>query len=93
MLFRSARADSSRSRTAGSTGLGLAIVDAVVQAHGGSVEVTSEPGDTVFTVHLPTEQAPTPAPVAAPAVVAPAGPAPEQQDPAEAAWSDVPGRG
>ncbi|WP_235515384.1 sensor histidine kinase [Curtobacterium sp. Leaf183] len=53
LFERFARADSSRSRSAGSTGLGLAIVDAVVQAHGGSVEVTSEPGDTVFTVHLP----------------------------------------
>ncbi len=53
LFERFARADSSRSRTAGSTGLGLAIVDAVVQAHGGSVEVASVPGDTVFTVHLP----------------------------------------
>ncbi|MDR6571852.1 two-component system OmpR family sensor kinase [Curtobacterium sp. 320] len=56
LFERFARADSSRSRTAGSTGLGLAIVDAVVQAHGGSVDVTSEPGDTVFTVHLPSER-------------------------------------
>ena len=70
LFERFARADSSRSRTAGSTGLGLAIVDAVVQAHGGSVSVTSEPGDTVFTVHLPTEQ--PAAPVAAPAAEAPA---------------------
>jgi two-component system, OmpR family, sensor kinase len=53
MFERFARADSSRSRTAGSTGLGLAIVDAVVQAHGGYVGVESVPGDTVFTVHLP----------------------------------------
>ncbi|WIE71060.1 HAMP domain-containing sensor histidine kinase [Curtobacterium sp. MCJR17_020] len=55
LFERFARADSSRSRTVGSTGLGLAIVDAVVQAHGGSVEVASEPGDTVFTVHLPVD--------------------------------------
>lgn len=53
LFERFARADSSRSRSAGSTGLGLAIVDAVVQAHGGSVAVASVPGDTVFTVHLP----------------------------------------
>ncbi len=50
---RFARADSSRSRTAGSTGLGLAIVSAVVAAHGGSVNVHSRPGSTVFAVRLP----------------------------------------
>ena len=50
---RFARADTSRSRAAGSTGLGLAIVTAVVQAHGGTVEVTSRPGQTAFLVHLP----------------------------------------
>ena len=50
---RFARADTSRSRAAGSTGLGLAIVTAVVQAHRGTVEVTSQPGQTTFVVHLP----------------------------------------
>jgi two-component system OmpR family sensor kinase len=50
---RFARGDESRSRHAGSTGLGLAIVSAVVAAHGGSVEVASEPGSTTFRVHLP----------------------------------------
>ncbi|WJV47682.1 ATP-binding protein [Streptomyces flavofungini] len=50
---RFARGDSSRSRAHGSTGLGLAIVQAVVAAHDGAVAVTSEPGSTVFTVHLP----------------------------------------
>jgi two-component system, OmpR family, sensor kinase len=50
---RFARGDTSRSRAAGSTGLGLAIVAAVVEAHGGRVEVTSEPGQTAFEVHLP----------------------------------------
>ena len=41
---RFARADTSRSRTAGSTGLGLAIVQAVVRAHDGQVDVTSARG-------------------------------------------------
>jgi len=49
---RFARGDSSRSRAAGSTGLGLAIVAAVVEAHGGRVEVFSAPGRTTFTVRL-----------------------------------------
>ncbi|MFD0416613.1 sensor histidine kinase [Streptomyces sp. NPDC127108] len=53
---RFARGDSSRSRAHGSTGLGLAIVRAVVAAHDGDVRVTSEPGKTVFTVHLPAHQ-------------------------------------
>jgi two-component system OmpR family sensor kinase len=50
---RFARGDSSRSRAAGSTGLGLAIVAAVVSAHHGTVEVSSVPGSTRFTVTLP----------------------------------------
>lgn len=50
---RFARADESRSRAAGSTGLGLSIVAAVVNAHGGRVELESRPGRTVFTVWLP----------------------------------------
>jgi two-component system, OmpR family, sensor kinase len=50
---RFVRGDSSRSRTAGSTGLGLAIVSGVVEAHGGTTEVVSKPGRTVFRVRLP----------------------------------------
>ena len=38
------RADPSRSRHRGGTGLGLSIVDAAVSAHGGAVEIESEPG-------------------------------------------------
>ena len=53
LFERFTRGDSSRSRAAGSTGLGLAIVAAVVEAHGGSVSVVSEPGSTDFTVTLP----------------------------------------
>lgn len=50
---RFVRGDGSRSRLAGSTGLGLAIVAAVVDAHGGRVEVESVPGDTAFRIRLP----------------------------------------
>ncbi|MFI0895197.1 ATP-binding protein [Streptomyces sp. NPDC020983] len=52
---RFARGDASRSRAqqGGSTGLGLAIVQSVVAAHGGSVELESAPGRTVFSVTLP----------------------------------------
>ncbi|MCX6466119.1 MAG: HAMP domain-containing sensor histidine kinase [Pseudonocardiales bacterium] len=50
---RFARGSESRSREHGSTGLGLAIVQAVVAAHGGTVDVTSRPGRTAFTVTLP----------------------------------------
>ncbi|HTR93061.1 MAG TPA: HAMP domain-containing sensor histidine kinase [Trebonia sp.] len=55
LFERFTRADTSRSHAinASSTGLGLAIVDAVVAAHQGSVEVTSVPGMTRFTIVLP----------------------------------------
>jgi two-component system OmpR family sensor kinase len=51
---RFARGDTSRNRAAGSTGLGLSIVAAVAHAHGGTVDLHSVPGDTTFTVLLPT---------------------------------------
>jgi two-component system, OmpR family, sensor kinase len=48
------RADPSRTRETGGAGLGLAIVAAVVEAHGGQVELTTAPGQgATFTVHLP----------------------------------------
>jgi two-component system OmpR family sensor kinase len=48
------REDTSRSRASGGTGLGLAIVQAIVAAHGGTVEVSDTPGGgATFTVRLP----------------------------------------
>jgi two-component system OmpR family sensor kinase len=48
------RADLARTRANGNTGLGLAIAQAIVQAHGGAIGVTSVPGaGSRFTVTLP----------------------------------------
>ena len=74
---RFARGDASRMRapdaaTGGSTGLGLAIVAAVVEAHHGTVTVTSEPGRTQFIVRLP---------LAALAMAPYAGPGPDMRAP------------
>lgn len=48
------RTDSSRARESGGTGLGLSIVDSLVRAHGGTVRVTTAPGQGCrFTVNMP----------------------------------------
>ena len=48
------RADKSRARQSGGAGLGLAIVAAIVEAHGGSVALRTQPGDgATFSVRLP----------------------------------------
>ncbi|MEJ1088405.1 ATP-binding protein [Microbacterium sp. Mu-80] len=63
LFARFARGDVSRARQSGGTGLGLAIAKAIVEGHGGTISVASEPGDTTFTVHLPAaEPVPPPAP-------------------------------
>ena len=48
------RADKARTRDAGGSGLGLAICRSIIEAHGGSIEVTSQVGaGTTFTVRVP----------------------------------------
>ncbi|MDW4571272.1 ATP-binding protein [Microbacterium sp. M3] len=65
LFERFARGDRSRARQTGGTGLGLSIARAIVDAHGGSIRVTSTPGDTTFEVRLPAR--PTDPVVVAPA--------------------------
>jgi two-component system OmpR family sensor kinase len=50
------RADPSRARERGGTGLGLAVVAALIEAHGGRVELDTTPGTgATFRVRLPVE--------------------------------------
>ena len=83
LFERFARGDSSRARTTGSTGLGLAIVQAVVEAHGGAVAVSSVPGETTFSVSLPLDHS-------APVSRVPPVTAAERRRAADDARADVP---
>jgi two-component system OmpR family sensor kinase len=47
------RIDKARSRDRGGSGLGLAVAQSLLRAHGGTVELTSRPGATAFTLKIP----------------------------------------
>ena len=49
------RGDRSRTRSAGGVGLGLTLAKRIVEAHGGTIAITSEPsGGTTVRVTVPT---------------------------------------
>ena len=54
MFLKFQRGEQARRLGIKGTGIGLAMVDHIVRAHGGRVEVESEPGEgSTFTIVLP----------------------------------------
>jgi len=53
---RFTRGDSARTRESGGAGLGMSLVQAIAAAHGGFAGVESVPGDTTFSLNIPTHR-------------------------------------
>jgi two-component system OmpR family sensor kinase len=51
---RFTRADTARTSTTGGTGLGLSLAQSITKAHNGTLTLTSTPGNTNFTLALPS---------------------------------------
>jgi signal transduction histidine kinase len=51
------KVDAARANGPAGSGLGLSIAKAIVERHGGTIDVSSEPGCTVFTLRLPQDHA------------------------------------
>lgn len=52
------RGDTSRTRDSGGSGLGLSLGQSITTAHGVALTVTSQPGNTSFTLDLPRTRPP-----------------------------------